>query len=154
MRKSIVMVLVVLLAACTGPTDTSASSIPSVESTPKAPPIVIPAEALPVPQPSPWPIKPEENLDLPTSSDVAIGQERPFELYAHCGIDFRVDFDGSFWQSYAGSAIPAFVNLFRKGTMTLLSGEVAVFRFEESQGQDASIYFIRNDTPKPKVGCL
>ena len=36
--------------------------------------------------------------------------------------------------------------------MTLLSGEVAVFRFE-SQGDEASVYFIRNDTPKPEVGC-
>ncbi len=151
MRESIVVALVALLAACTGPTDTSTSTVPAVESTPKAPPIVIPAEALPVPEPSPWPIKPDEKRDRPTSSDVPIGQERPFELYAHCGIDFRVDFDGSFWQSYAGSASPTFDN--QEGIMTLLSGEVAVFRFEESQGQDASIYFIRNDTPKPKVGC-
>jgi len=105
-----------------------------------------------VPEPSPWSIKPDEKRDRATSSDVAVGQERPFELYTHCGIDSRVDFDGSFWQSYVVGNTPAVGDPFRKGTMTLLSGEVAVFRFE-SQGDEASVYFIRNDTPKPEVGC-
>lgn len=81
---------------------------------------------------------------------MAVGQERPFELDTHCGIDSRVDFDGSFWQSYVVGNTPAVGDPFRKGTMTLLSGEVAVFRFE---GDEASVYFIRNDTPKPEVGC-
>ena len=83
---------------------------------------------------------------------MAIGQERPFKLYTHCGIDFRVDFDGSFWQSYGEGKTPAVGFNFEKGTMTLLSGEVAVFRFQ-SRGDEASIYFVRNDTPKPEVGC-
>jgi hypothetical protein len=152
MRETIITVLFALLAACTGPTDPSASPVPSVESTPKEPRIEIPAEALPVPEPSPWLIKPDEKRDHATSSDVAVGQERPFELYTHCGIDFRVDFDGSFWQSYVVGNTPTVGNPFEKGTMTLLSAEVAVFRFE-SQGDEASVYFIRNDTPKPKVGC-
>ncbi len=152
MRGTIITVLFAFLAACTGPTDPSTLPIPSVESTPKEPPIVIPAEALPVPEPSPWPIKPGDKRDRATSSDVAVGQERPFELSTHCGIDFRVDFDGSFWESYVVGNTLAVGDPFRKGTMTLLSGEVAVFRFE-SQGHEASVYFIRNDTPKPKVGC-
>lgn len=152
MRKTIIVGLFALLAACTGPTDPGASPVPSVESTPKEPPIVIPAEALPVPEPSPWLIKPGEKRDRATSSDVDIGQERPFELYTHCGIDFRVDFDDSFWQSYVVGNTPAVGDPSRRGTMTLLSAEVAVFRFE-SRGDEASIYFVRNDTPKPKLGC-
>ena len=154
MRESILATLFALLvlAACTRQDDPPPSPVPSVEATPKAPPVVIPQEALPVPNPSPWPIKPGEKRDRPTSPDVAIGQERPFELYTHCGIDFRVDFDGSFWQSYGEGKTPAVDFNFEKGTMTLLSGEVAVFHFQ-SRGDEVAIYFVRNDTPKPGVGC-
>jgi hypothetical protein len=152
MRGSIAVALVALLAACTEPTDRGVSSAPSIESTPKAPPTLIPDEALPVPEPSPWPIQPDEKRDRATSPDVAVGQERPFRLYTHCGIDLRVDFDGSFWQSYLGPDTPAIGNPFQKGTMTLLSDSVAVFRFE-TQGDDAAIYFVRNITSKPEVGC-
>lgn len=101
-----------------------------------------------MPEPSPWPIQLDEKRDRPSSSDVAIGQKRPVKLYTHCGIDFRVDFDGSFWQSYAGKA-RAVGDPFQKGTMTLLSGDVAVFRF----GSTDVVYFVRNDTPKPKGIC-
>ena len=83
---------------------------------------------------------------------MAVGQERPFALYTLCGIDHRVDFDGSFWQSYAGGKAPTVGNPVQKGTMALLSAEVAVFRFE-NQGDEAPIYFVRNDTPRPEVGC-
>ncbi len=152
MRQTVIMVLIALVTACTGPTDPSALPVPTLDSTPEEPLIVIPTEALPVPEPSPWPIELDEKRDRATSSDVAVGQERPFELYTHCGIDFRVDFDGSFWQSYAVGNTLAVGDPFRKGSMTLLSAEVAVFRFE-SQGDETSIYFVRNDTPKPKLGC-
>lgn len=150
MRETIITVLFALLAACTGPTDPSASPVPSVESIPEEPQIELPAEALSVPEPSPWPIRPDEKRAHASSSDVGVGQERPFELYTHCGIDFSVDFDGRFWQSYGN--IPTVDLLSEKGTMTLLSADVAVFRFE-SHGDAASIYFVRNDTPKPKLGC-
>ena len=118
-----------LLAACTGTTDPGSSSVPPAESTPKEPPVAIPAEALPVPDPSPWPIQPDEKRDRPTSSDVPTRQERPFTLHTHCGIDFRVDFDGSFWQSYVVGRTSAVGDPVQKGSMTLLSGEVAVFQF-------------------------
>jgi hypothetical protein len=36
--------------------------------------------------------------------------------------------------------------------MTLLTEEVAVFRFK-TQGAPSSVYFVRNDTPKPERGC-
>ena len=83
---------------------------------------------------------------------MSIGQERTLKLYTHCGIDFRVDFDGSFWQSYDDGKPPTVGDPFQIGTMTLLSGGVAVFRFE-SQGGQKSVCFVRNDSPKPKAGC-
>jgi hypothetical protein len=51
----------------------------------------------------------------------------PFKISTHCGFDFRVDFDGSFWQAYTHEAY-APVYGFVHGTMTLLTEEVAVFR--------------------------
>jgi hypothetical protein len=150
--RAIALALVGLLAACTETTGSGVSSAPSIESSPKVPPTLIPDEALPVPEPSPWPIQPDEKRDRATTPDVAVGQRRPFRLYTHCGIDLRVDFDGSFWQSYSGPDTPAIGNPFQKGTMTLLLDDVAVFRFE-TQGDDTAIYFIRNDAPKPEVGC-
>ena len=90
-------------------------------------------------------------MDHPTSVDVAVGQKRLFKIYTHCGFDFRVDFDGSFWQAYTHDTYaPVFG--FVHGTMTLLTEEVAVFRFK-TQGAPSSVYFIRNDTPKPELGC-
>jgi hypothetical protein len=140
-----------LLAGCTGLTDPSPLPDPSVESTLEAPPDLIPTEALPVPDPSPWPIKPNDQHARPRSAEVAIGRERPFELYTHCGIDFHVDFAGSFWQWYAGKT-GAVGDPFQKGTMTLLSDDAAVFRYH-SRGDQLSIYFVRNDTPKALLHC-
>lgn len=122
------------------------------EATPDAPPTVVPAEALPVPEPSPWPITPDEKRDRATSPEAVLGQERPIKLITHCGIDLRVDFDGSFWQSYNVAKPLKIDNPFQKGTMTLLSDEVAVFRFQGPDG-DVSVYFVRNDTPKGEVVC-
>ena len=153
MREPIIVVLVALLGACTGPTDTSVSSDPSVERTPKPSPVVLPAEALPVPAPSPWAITPEDRRDRPGSSDIAIGQQRPFQLYTHCGVDFRVDFDGTFWESYAGKT-RSLGNPVQRGVMTLLSDEVSVFRFESQGHQATSIYFVRNDSPKAEGVCF
>lgn len=145
------VVALTAMLACTGPADPSVPSVASVEPSTRASP-VLPREARPVPEPSPWPLPRSGRRDHPTSSDVAIGRTRPFELYTHCGIDFGVDFDGSFWQSYGDVETPTVGNPFRKGTMILLTEEVAVFRFD-SDGSETSIYFVRNDTPKPRVGC-
>jgi hypothetical protein len=95
---------------------------------------------------------PGTKRDHPRSPQVKIGQERPFTLYTHCGIDLRVDFDGSFWQSYAPKDLPPLGNPDQEGTMTLLTDEVAVFRFE-NHGDERSIYFVRNDTAKPELAC-
>ena len=75
------------------------------------------------------------------------------ELCTHCGIDFDVDFDGSFWQLYPDSKTRGLATSFQiqTGTMTLLSDQVAVFRFEH-QDEQRAVYFVRNDSPKPRRG--
>lgn len=153
--RSLALIVVALLTACTGPSDPEGSLSPDVDGTPRPPSIVLPAEALPVPDASPWPspIQPGDEQDHASSPDVAIGREQPFKLYTHCGIDFRVDFDESFWQAYPYPRQRAPVgDPFQQGVMTLLTDEVAVFRYR-SQGNKASIYFVRNDSPRARVGC-
>ena len=150
--RSFAFVVAVLLAACTGPTDPTGSPFPAIDGTPRPPSVVLPAEALPVPDASPWPaIQPGDKQDHASSPDVVIGQVRSFTLYTHCGIDFRVDFDESFWQSYLDVKAPV-DNPIQRGTMTLLTDEVAVFRYR-SHGDEASIYFVRNDTRRKRIGC-
>jgi len=152
--RSFAFVIVALLAACTGPKDPNGSPFPAIDGTPRPPSVVLPAEALPVPHVSPWPspIGPGDQQDHASSPDVAIGKERPFELYTHCGIDFRVDFDESFWQSYPGENASPVGDPVQQGTMILLTDEVAVFHYR-TQGNNASIFFVRNDTPRARVGC-
>ena len=140
--------LLALVPACSGSAE---GRIYPDESTPRTVPAVVLPDALPVPQPSPWQIRSGEQVDHPTSTEVAIGQRLPFKIYTHCGFDFRVDFDGSFWQAYTHEAY-APVYGFVHGTMTLLTEEVAVFRFP-TQGAPSSVYFVRNDTPKPERDC-
>jgi hypothetical protein len=146
--------VVILAASCTGSTDPSTSVSPSVQSTSPAGPAAVPQAALPVPAPSPWPIPAlDEGVDHPISSDVAVGQSRLLRLSTHCGVDFRVDFDGSFWESYAGNIRDA-TNPAQMGTMTLVSDDVSVFRYRSQGHQEASIYFVRNDTPKAEGSCF
>ena len=148
MKWLAVVILLALLPACSGSPE---GRIFPIESTPRTVPAVVLPDALPVPQPSPWQIRPGEKVDHPTSVDVAVGHKTPFKIYTHCGFDFRLDFDGSFWQAYTHDAY-APVYGFVHGTMTLLTEEVAVFRFT-TQGTPSSVYFVRNDTPKPERGC-
>ena len=149
MRWLRVMALVAVVTSCTGGTDAAVESVPPTTPpgtpSPTSPPL--PPDALPVPEPSPWAIRQNVPRDHPESADVAVGESRAFTLYTHCGIDRRVDFDGSFWQSYnvAGQATwPA--DPLQKGTMTLLTEDVAVFRFKSAH-RKAAIYFVRNDSP-------
>lgn len=153
MRAIRTATLMLLLASCTGGSGTATESIsPTPPSTPTPTVQPLPEEALPVPEPSPWSIEPGAPEDRPSSPDVAVGSTRPLRLYTHCGIDFRVDFDGSFWQSYNVELKRLPFNEFPKGSMTLLTEEVAVFRTTED-GREVSIYFVRNDTPKPMGVC-
>ena len=148
MKRLAVVLLLAFLPACSGSPE---GRIYPDESTPRTVPAVVLPGALPVPQPSPWQIRSGERVDHPSSADVAVGRKVPFRIYTHCGFDFRIDFDGSFWQAYTHDAYaPAYG--FVHGTMTLLTEEVAVFRFK-TQGAPSSVYFVRNDTPKPERGC-
>lgn len=64
----------------------------------------------------------------PTSEHVQVGQTVPFTLFAHCGIDFEVDFDGSFWDAVHPEPRPAGLDdLAQDGTMTLLDPDHARF---------------------------
>ena len=148
MKWFAVVLLLAFLPACSG---SPQGRIYPVESTPRAIPAVVLPDALPVPHPSAWRIRSGERVDHPTSADVTVGQALPFKTYTHCGFDFRVDFDGSFWQAYTHDAY-APVYGFVHGTMTLLTEEVSVFRFT-TRGVPSSVYFVRNDTPKPERGC-
>ena len=51
---------------------------------------------------------------------------------------------------FIGKARPS--DPFQKGSMTLLTPEVAVFRFKSAHGEVA-VYFVRNDSPRPEGVC-
>ncbi|HLB61852.1 MAG TPA: hypothetical protein VJN50_03820 [Actinomycetota bacterium] len=148
------LALVALLASCTGRPDVEErypTSTPAVEThTSTTPPVVadLPEEALPVPEPSPWAEVKGVETDRPRSSPALPGKPYRFQLYTHCRIDFRVDFDGSFWQAYRRYGRPD--DPFQHGRMTLVSPQVAIF---EANRREVHIYFVRNDTPKPALGC-
>lgn len=154
MRWLRVMALVMVITSCTGGTDTVVESVspttPPRTQPPTSPPL--PPDALPVPEPSPWAIRSNDARSHPDSADAAIGESQKFTLSTHCGINFRVDFDGSFWQAYNVREKLAASNPFQKGSMTLLTGDVAVFRFKSGGGEEA-VYFVRNDSPKPVGAC-
>lgn len=83
-----------------------------------------------------------------------VGWSGRYSLYVHCGVDDRVDFDGSFWQAYrTPSDHHAFDDPTQRGRMTLLTEEVAAFRFER-EGKVTTVYFVRNDSPKDEVACF
>jgi len=110
------------------------------------PPTPVPTVAAPLPAPSqpehpaPSPF-PTWTLDLsggpsptpgivltPTSERVQVGQTVPFTLYHQCGIDFEVDFDGSFWDAVHPEPRPAgLADLAQDGTMTLIDANHARF---------------------------
>lgn len=148
MRRGVrAVALVVLLTSCTGEPAPDSGASPSLEASPTdvaAPP----DEALRMPAPSPWSFPEGARPDHPRSGTARLGRPYPFLLYTHCGVGFRVDFDGSFWQAYA--VLGRASNPAQRGTMTLLSEYVALF---EARHGDVRIYFVRNDTPKPRLGC-
>lgn len=76
------------------------------------------------------------------------GEPQPFQLSTDRGVDFRVDFDGSFWQSYehVGDA-PS--DPFQRGSMTLLAENAAVFEW-----RGGALSFVRNDPPEPPGACF
>jgi hypothetical protein len=76
---------------------------------------------LPVATPTPIVVRPK-------SARAVIGKAYAFQLYTHCGIDFSVDFDASFWDA-VGARPAAIGNPIQKGTMTLLDAHRSRFSY-------------------------
>ena len=93
-------------------------------------------------------------LWYPMSAKVVQGQAYIYSLYTHCGLDQRVDFDGSFWDAAEpeyrkwGNAPPGIGDPGHIGTMTLLDAGHARFEFD-----GGSFDFIRHIGPKVIPGC-
>jgi hypothetical protein len=66
----------------------------------------------------------------PKSARAVIGKAYAFQLYTHCGIDFSVDFDASFWDA-VGARPAAIGNPIQKGTMTLLDARRSRFSYDK-----------------------
>ena len=66
----------------------------------------------------------------PKSARVVLGKAYPFQLYTHCGFDFSVDFDGSFWDA-TGTRPSAIGNPIQKGMMTLVDARHARFGYDK-----------------------
>ena len=127
----------VFLAGCGGSSSEAAQAVPTV------PPGVRPGI---FPQPG--------GVELRSkSARVEPGRAHPFRLHTHCGVDFNVDFDGSFWDladpAWAGTGggnLPAsrpIGNPFQDGAMTLIDADRARFDFPGGQ-----IAYRRHTGPK------
>lgn len=122
-----------VLVSCTATDPTSSTTLPTE----------VAATASPVP------VSPGARLAHPHSATADPGVGYPFRLSTHCGLDFRVDFDGSFWQLIEGSGHGVFDNPEDRGTMTLLGNDVAQFRSDSG----ATVQFVRYPYPWPFEVC-
>lgn len=139
-----------LLSACN---ETPQGSVGSIERTPLPLPPTRTADSQPTPDESDT--SPELGvLTEPVSGKVQLGQAYIFAIYTHCGLDQRVDFDGSFWIAADpslrefGNAPAGVGNPVQSGVMTLIDTNLA--RFEYDGGQ---FDFIRHEGPKRIRGC-
>jgi hypothetical protein len=66
----------------------------------------------------------------PKSARAEKGKAYPYQLYTHCGIDFSVDFDGSFWDA-TGTRPAGIGNPIQKGTLTLIDTRHARFSYDK-----------------------
>ena len=83
------------------------------------------AGATRLPGPTPTPI-----VVQPKSTRAEKGKAYPYQLYTHCGIDFSVDFDGSFWDA-TGTRPSGIGNPIQKGTLTLIDTGHARFSYDK-----------------------
>ena len=118
--------------------DAARSPIPLLSPTPSAPTIIGSAPT------------PTVGIILtPTSLPAAVGHSYAFHLLTHCGVNYHVDFDQSFWEATipvwdgSGNPPPNLRNPVQDGTMTLLDTDHA--RFDYSGG---AIPFRRLTGPK------
>jgi hypothetical protein len=140
--------------------------MPPVAPVPTQPPPV-PTRPLAIPQSSPPPPVASLVPNLPGSSAQVSPSQPPFEtptpvvltpksaraeqgkvyefnLYTHCGVDFEVDFDGSYWDLATLANLPSTVgNPAQHGTMKLVDTNHARFTFE-----GGSIDYVRHVGPK------
>jgi len=71
----------------------------------------------------------------PMSAPAAVNHPYPFELTTHCGVNYAVDFNGSFWDATipvyegAGTAPTPIDQPTQKGTMTLQDADHAQFDY-------------------------
>lgn len=65
----------------------------------------------------------------PQSAPATPGKAYAFQLSTRCGIDFSVDFDGSFWDA-ASARPPGIGSPTQKGTMTLADPRHAKFSYD------------------------
>ena len=99
---------------------------------------------------------PSYPVDTAESAPVDIGKPYRFILSTHCGIDFAIDFDESFWKP-----IPEDRRAFRRGrlkglrdadrgTMTLTSSNRAVYRSDNGP----VIHYSRGSATRPDTPCF
>lgn len=87
----------------------------------------------------------------PETVRAKMGQAYPFQLIVHCGVDYAVDFDGSFWDLDRQSDVPEYSGMpLLPGTMILIAPDRA--RFDPDNFDGASIYFTRHKGPKVVSG--
>ena len=113
---------------------------------------LVPISQLPIATWTPVPpAEGEQNPEIlePLSLKADFGQAYPFRLFTHCGADYRVDFDGSFWQLSNPSEVPTSLgDPEQEGTMTLINPEYARFDFA-----GGTLLFIRHKGPKYLLAC-
>lgn len=137
-RVFFVLAMTILLSGCGG------NSQPTLT--------LVPFSQLPIATWTPIPdAEAKQSLDVrqPLSLQAELGKAYPFQLYTHCGADYAVDFDGSFWQLSDLSEIPAALgDPAQDGTMTLINPDYARFDFA-----GGSLLFIRHQGPKYLPPC-
>jgi hypothetical protein len=98
------------------------------------------------PRPLPSPSTDRRSQDLgegrarfwPNSVRVEEGVAYQITVYTHCGLDFLLDFDGSFWKLSADPPqTPAWGNPEDSGVITLTGDDTALYR--SSQGVEVDV---------------
>lgn len=106
------------------------------------------------------PPKPRDQADFPvdtaSSKPVQQGKAYRFVVSTHCGIDWAIDFDGTFWKPTPNDA-----RAYRqgnldlrepsdRGAMTLISHDEAVYRSKSG----SVIHYLRDEVTRPDTPCL
>ncbi len=141
-RLPAILAVVFILVGCGATRATTASTgTPAMNTTGSASrsPLPIISPTLPAPPPADSAPTPTVGIILtPMSPPAQVGRSYAFDLLTHCGVNYHVDFDRSFWEATipvwdgSGNPPPNLRNPFQDGTMTLLDTDHA--RFDYSGG--------------------